>query len=150
MRYTLRGLFLLLSKCTEAEMESSSVAARLSSCTDGAIKETRRVAEEGCAALGESAGYCGLLQSSVESLKDSSFQWCHAAVGLTEKRAEEQLNVVQEHRTAVQELLKVKRVVLVNLFHVAHRTTVSRPIPLFQMMVCVCLKWIILFLLEPM
>ncbi|KAF7704707.1 hypothetical protein HF521_021779 [Silurus meridionalis] len=84
------------SKCTDAEQESSSVCARLSSCTDRVMKEMN----------GESAGYCGLLQSSLESLTDSSLQWCHAARNLTERRAEEQLTLTEESKTLVHELLK--------------------------------------------
>ncbi|KAF4084385.1 hypothetical protein AMELA_G00128400 [Ameiurus melas] len=94
------------SKCTEAEQESSSVGARLSSCTDGVIKEMSGVAEEGRAALEEGAGYCSLLQRSLESLADSSLQWCHAARDLTERRAEEQLTLAEENKATVDELLK--------------------------------------------
>ncbi|XP_026800122.3 kinesin-like protein KIF11 [Pangasianodon hypophthalmus] len=94
------------SKCTEAEQESSSVSARLSSCTDGVMKEMSGVAEEGRTALEEGAGYCGLLQSSLESLADSSLQWCRAARDLTERRAEDQLTLAEENKAAVHELLK--------------------------------------------
>ncbi|GAA6088369.1 kinesin-like protein KIF11 [Tachysurus ichikawai] len=94
------------SQCTSAQQESSTVCARLSSCTDGVIKEMCGVAEEERAALEESAGYCGLLQSSLESLADSSLQWCHAARDLTERRAEEQLTLAEESKAAVHELLK--------------------------------------------
>ncbi|KAK3563659.1 hypothetical protein QTP86_033504 [Hemibagrus guttatus] len=94
------------SQCTVAEQESSSVGARLSSCTDGVMKDMSGVIEEGRTALEESAGYCGLLQSSLESLADSSLQWCHAARDLTERRAEEQLTLAEESKSTVQELLK--------------------------------------------
>lgn len=73
------------------------------------MREMSDVAEEGSAALEEGAGYCGLLQSSVASLADSSLQWCHAARDLTERHAEEQLTLTEENQAAVNELLKVRR-----------------------------------------
>lgn len=109
MRKSVKGDALFLSKCAEAERESSSVAAHLSSCTDVAVKEMSGVAEEGRTALEEGAGYCGLLQSSLESLTDSSLQWCRAARDLTERRAEQQLTLAEENKAAVHELLKVRR-----------------------------------------
>lgn len=75
------------------------------------MKEMKAAAEEGLAALEESAGYCGLLQNSLESLTDSSLQWCHTARDVTERRAEEQLTLVEENKAAVQELLKVRDMV---------------------------------------
>lgn len=100
---------LLLSKCTEAEQESSSVGACLISSTDGMMKEMRGVAEEGHTALEESAGYCDLLQSSLKSLTDSSLEWYHAARDLTERRADEQLTLTEESKAAVHKLLKVRQ-----------------------------------------
>uniref|UniRef100_W5U7P9 Kinesin-like protein KIF11 n=1 Tax=Ictalurus punctatus TaxID=7998 RepID=W5U7P9_ICTPU len=94
------------SQCTEAEQESSSVGARLSSCTDGVMKEMSGVAEEGRMTLEEGAGYCSLLQSSLESLAESSLQWCHAARDLTERRAKEQLTLAEENKATVHKLLK--------------------------------------------
>lgn len=102
--------FCLLSKCTEAEQESSSVSARLSSCAGGVMEEMNGVALEGQAALQEGAGCCGFLQSSLESLTDSSLQWCHAARDLTERCAEEHLTLTEENKAAVHELLQVRYV----------------------------------------
>lgn len=107
--YTCLFLY-LLSKCAEAEQESTSVSACLSSCTEGVMEEISGVAEEGLTVLEEGAGYCGFLQSSLESITDSSLQWCHAARVLTERRAEEQLTLTEENKAAVQELLKVTHV----------------------------------------
>lgn len=104
-----KEFLLLLSQCTEAEQESSSVGARLSSCTDGVMKEMSGVAEEGRMTLEEGAGYCSLLQSSLESLAESSLQWCHAARDLTERRAKEQLTLAEENKATVHKLLKVRQ-----------------------------------------
>lgn len=99
----------MLSKCTVAEQESLSVSARLSSCTDGVMKEMSAVAEDGRTVLEEGGGYCSFLKSSLESLTDSSLQWCHAARDLTERRAEEQLSLAEENGVAAHKLLKVRR-----------------------------------------
>lgn len=100
----------MLSKCTMAEQENSSVSTRLSSCTDAVIKEMSEVVEDGRTALEEDAGYCGFLKSTLESMADSSLQWCHAARDLTERRAEEQLTLAEENNAAAHKLLKVRNV----------------------------------------
>ncbi|KAI4891435.1 hypothetical protein NFI96_022124, partial [Prochilodus magdalenae] len=94
------------SKCVEAEEETSSVHSRLGSCADGVIREMSGVMEEGQRSLEESAGYCGLLQNSLDSLADSGLQWCHTARDLTGKHAQEQLALIGENKAALQALLE--------------------------------------------
>ncbi|XP_062863433.1 kinesin-like protein KIF11 [Trichomycterus rosablanca] len=93
-------------KCTEAEQESSSVSARLGSCVNGVIEEMNGVMDDGRTALEDCAGYCSLLQSSLDSLSDSGLQWCLTARDSTEKRAQEQLSLTEENKAAIQALLQ--------------------------------------------
>lgn len=83
-----------------------SVCARLGSSVDRVITEMTEVTEEGERTLEEYAGYCRHLQTSVDSLAESGLKWCHEARGLTENRAQEQLKLIRETDTAVQDLLK--------------------------------------------
>ncbi|KAG9268420.1 kinesin-like protein KIF11 [Astyanax mexicanus] len=94
------------SKCVAAEDETTSVHSRLISCTDDVISGINDVTEEGQRALEESSGYCGLLQSSLDSLADSGLQWCHTVRDSTEKRAQEQLTNIAENKASVQALLE--------------------------------------------
>uniref|UniRef100_A0A671M954 Kinesin-like protein n=1 Tax=Sinocyclocheilus anshuiensis TaxID=1608454 RepID=A0A671M954_9TELE len=64
------------------------------------------VTEEGERALEECAGYCRHLQTSLDSLAESGLKWCHEARGSTENKAQEQLKLIRETDTAVQDLLK--------------------------------------------
>lgn len=84
-----------------------SVRARLGSSVDGVITEMTEVTEEGERTLEECAGYCRHLQTSVDSLAESGLKWCHEARGSTENKAQEQLKLIRETDTAVQDLLKV-------------------------------------------
>ncbi|XP_067222841.1 kinesin-like protein KIF11 [Chanodichthys erythropterus] len=94
------------SKCTVAEEHTVSVRARLGSSVDGVITEMNGVTEEGERALEECAGYCGLLQTSLDSLAESGLRWCNEARNSTEIKAQEQLQLIRETDTAVQDLLK--------------------------------------------
>ncbi|KAL0169246.1 hypothetical protein M9458_033842, partial [Cirrhinus mrigala] len=57
--------------------------------------------------LEECAGYCRHLQTSLDSLAESGLKWCHEARGTTENKTQEQLKLIRETDTAVQDLLKV-------------------------------------------
>ncbi|XP_072546698.1 kinesin-like protein KIF11 [Salminus brasiliensis] len=94
------------SKCVEAEEETSSVHSRLGSCTDNVIGEMNGVTEEAHRVLEECSGYCGLLQSSLDSLADSGLQWCHTVRDSAEKHAQDQLTLIEENKAAVQALLQ--------------------------------------------
>lgn len=94
------------SKCVDAEQQTSGVHARLTSNVDGVMKEMNGVAVEGQAALEECTGYCNLLQSSLDSLADSSLQWCHTAADLTEKHAQEHKNLSDEGKAGMQNLVQ--------------------------------------------
>uniref|UniRef100_A0A8C2FU80 Kinesin family member 11 n=1 Tax=Cyprinus carpio TaxID=7962 RepID=A0A8C2FU80_CYPCA len=94
------------SKCTVAEEHTVSVRARLGSSVDEVITEMNDVTEEGERALEECAGYCRHLQTSLDSLAESGLKWCDEARGLTENKAQEQLKLIRETDTAVQDLLK--------------------------------------------
>lgn len=93
-----------------AEEHTVSVRARLGSSVDGVITEMNGVTEEGERALEECAGYCGLLQTSLDSLAESGLRWCNEARNSTEIKAQEQLQLIRETDTAVQDLLKVSLV----------------------------------------
>uniref|UniRef100_A0A673HEB9 Kinesin-like protein n=1 Tax=Sinocyclocheilus rhinocerous TaxID=307959 RepID=A0A673HEB9_9TELE len=95
------------TKCTVAEEHTVSVRARLGSSVDEVITEMNGVTEEGERALEECAGYCRHLQTSLDSLAESGLKWCHEARGSTENKAQEQLKLIRETDTAVQDLLKV-------------------------------------------
>lgn len=90
-----------------------SVRARLGSSVDGVITEMNEVTEEGERVLEECAGYCGLLQTSLDSLAESGLAWCHEARNSTENKAQEQLTLIRETDTVVQGLLKVSLVLSV-------------------------------------
>ncbi|XP_017560407.1 kinesin-like protein KIF11 [Pygocentrus nattereri] len=94
------------SNCVEAEEETSLVHSRLSSCTDGVIREMNGVMEEGQRSIEECAGYCSLLQSSLDSLAESGLKWCHTARDSSEKHAQEQLALIGENKAALQNLLE--------------------------------------------
>ncbi|XP_016319433.1 kinesin-like protein KIF11 [Sinocyclocheilus anshuiensis] len=94
------------SKCTVAEEHTVSVRARLGSSVYEVITEMNGVTEEGERALEECAGYCRHLQTSLDSLAESGLKWCHEARGSTENKAQEQLKLIRETDTAVQDLLK--------------------------------------------
>uniref|UniRef100_UPI003D9F85B2 kinesin-like protein KIF11 n=1 Tax=Danio rerio TaxID=7955 RepID=UPI003D9F85B2 len=94
------------SKCTVAEEQAVSVRARLGSSVHGVISEMNSVTKEGERALEECAGYCGHLQTSLDSLAESGLKWCDEAKGLTESKAQEQLKLIRQTDTAVQDLLK--------------------------------------------
>lgn len=84
-----------------------SARARLGSSVDGVITEMNGVTEEGERVLEECAGYCRHLQTSLDSLTESGLKWCHEARGTTENKTQEQLKLIRETDTAVQDLLKV-------------------------------------------
>jgi len=84
-----------------------SVRARLGSSVDGVITEMTEVMEEGERTLEECAGYCRHLQTSVDSLAESGLKWCHEARDSTENKAQDQLKLIRETNTAVQDLVKV-------------------------------------------
>lgn len=84
-----------------------SVRARLGSSVDEVITEMNDVTEEGERALEECAGYCRHLQTSLDSLAESGLKWCDEARGSAENKAQEQLKLIRETDTAVQDLLKV-------------------------------------------
>uniref|UniRef100_A0A671MZK5 Kinesin-like protein KIF11 n=1 Tax=Sinocyclocheilus anshuiensis TaxID=1608454 RepID=A0A671MZK5_9TELE len=94
------------SKCTVSEEHTVSVRARLGSSVDSVITELNGVTEEGERTLEECAGYCRHLQTSVDSLAESGLKWCHKARSSTENKAQEQLILIRETDTAVQDLLK--------------------------------------------
>uniref|UniRef100_A0A671N146 Kinesin-like protein n=1 Tax=Sinocyclocheilus anshuiensis TaxID=1608454 RepID=A0A671N146_9TELE len=94
-------------KCTVSEEHTVSVRARLGSSVDSVITELNGVTEEGERTLEECAGYCRHLQTSVDSLAESGLKWCHKARSSTENKAQEQLILIRETDTAVQDLLKV-------------------------------------------
>lgn len=87
-----------------------SVRARLGSSVDGVMMEMNGVTEEGERALEECAGYCGLLQTSLDSLAESGLGWCDKARNLTEHEAQERLELIRETDVAMQDLLKVSLV----------------------------------------
>lgn len=90
-----------------------SVRARLGSSVDGVITEMNELTEEGERVLEECAGYCGLLQTSLDSLAESGLAWCQKARNSTENKAQEQLTLIRETDTVVQGLLKVSLVLSV-------------------------------------
>uniref|UniRef100_A0A8C2D491 Kinesin family member 11 n=1 Tax=Cyprinus carpio TaxID=7962 RepID=A0A8C2D491_CYPCA len=94
------------SKCTVSEEHTVSVRARLGASVDGVITEMNGVTEEGERTLEECAGYCRHLQTSVDSLAESGLKWCDEARGSAENKAQEQLKLIRETDTAVQDLLK--------------------------------------------
>ncbi len=98
---------LYCSKCTVSEEHTVSVRARLGSSVDGVITEMTEVMEEGERTLEECAGYCRHLQTSVDSLAESGLKWCHEARDSTENKAQDQLKLIRETNTAVQDLVKV-------------------------------------------
>uniref|UniRef100_A0A8C1QEE9 Kinesin-like protein n=1 Tax=Cyprinus carpio TaxID=7962 RepID=A0A8C1QEE9_CYPCA len=97
----------LKTKCTVSEEHTVSVRARLGASVDGVITEMNGVTEEGERTLEECAGYCRHLQTSVDSLAESGLKWCDEARGSAENKAQEQLKLIRETDTAVQDLLKV-------------------------------------------
>uniref|UniRef100_A0A8C1HCZ1 Kinesin-like protein n=1 Tax=Cyprinus carpio carpio TaxID=630221 RepID=A0A8C1HCZ1_CYPCA len=99
--------FSIQSKCTVSEEHTVSVRARLGASVDGVITEMNGVTEEGERTLEECAGYCRHLQTSVDSLAESGLKWCDEARGSAENKAQEQLKLIRETDTAVQDLLKV-------------------------------------------
>lgn len=94
------------SKCMTAEEDTVSVRARLGSSVDGVISEMNTATEEGERALEECGGYCGHLQASLDSLTESGLKWCHDARDSTDNKTQEQLTLLRETDTAVQDLLK--------------------------------------------
>lgn len=85
-----------------------SVRARIGSSVDGVISEMKSATDEGERALEECGGYCGHLQTSLHSLVESGLKWCHDARDSTENKTQEQLKLIRETDTAVQDLLKVR------------------------------------------
>ncbi|KAG1972872.1 P-loop containing nucleoside triphosphate hydrolases superfamily protein [Pimephales promelas] len=94
------------SKCTATEEQHVSARARLGSSVDGVMTEMNGVTEEGERTLEECIGYCGLLQTSLDSLAESGLAWCHEASNATENKAQEQLTLIRETDTALQDLRK--------------------------------------------
>ncbi|XP_065153419.1 kinesin-like protein KIF11 [Paramisgurnus dabryanus] len=94
------------SKCIASEEDTVSIRGRLGSSVDGVIAEMNGATEEGERALEECGGYCGHLQTALDSLAESGLKWCHDAKDLIENKTQEQLKHIKDTDTAVQDLLK--------------------------------------------
>ncbi|XP_052001750.1 kinesin-like protein KIF11 [Xyrauchen texanus] len=93
-------------QCTAAEEQTLSFCVRLGSSVDGVISDMNGVTEEGERALEECGGYCGHVQTSLDSLAESGLKWCLDASDSTKSKAKGQIKLIRETETAMRGLLK--------------------------------------------
>ncbi|XP_051579257.1 kinesin-like protein KIF11 [Myxocyprinus asiaticus] len=93
-------------QCTAAEEHTVSLCVRLGSSVDGVISEMNGVTEEGERALEECGGYCGHVQTSLDSLAESGLKWCLEVSDSTKSKAKGQIELIRETETAMRDLLK--------------------------------------------